>query len=207
MRRSPRSQTTLMLALLLGVWIVPVLPPQDRNNHGKAGKIACSVEEREARLHRMRTTQQDRRAAETEEEREARLTTQCDRRAAETEAEREALLQRDRERHREQQGANSQLPLLHQQSVQNKMLKFHEHMASLAVLRCTTCLEQFSGLQLCSQSTECLRCSRDKHTPKLYSSANNMHPGSVPPELQVCDLHVEPSICVVVYMLKHQCVC
>ncbi len=66
------------------------------------------------------------------------------------------------------------------------MLKFHEHMASPNVLKCTPCFEQFPGIQLCSQSTECLRCSRDKRTPKLYSSANNMDPGSVPPELQVC---------------------
>ena len=32
---------------------------------------------------------------------------------------------------------------------------------------------------------ECVRCYRDSHIPKLYSSANNMHPGLVPPELQV----------------------
>ncbi len=39
------ASSTVPLRSLLGVWIVPVLPPQDRNNHGKAGKIACSVEE------------------------------------------------------------------------------------------------------------------------------------------------------------------
>ncbi len=132
-------------------------------------------EDRHSRLHHMRTSQRDRRAAETEKEREARL--QC-----------------DGKRCREQQAVSSELPLLHHQSVQMKMLKFHEHMASLDLLRCTTCLEQFPGLQLCSQSTECLRCNRDKHTPKLYSSANNMDPGSVPPELQVC----------VIYSLNHQ---
>ena len=34
-----------------------------------------------------------------------------------------------------------------------------------------------------SQS-ECLQCSRDKKSPKLYSVDNNMDPGDVPPELQ-----------------------
>ncbi len=70
------------------------------------------------------------------------------------------------------------------------MLKFHEHMAQLDVLKCTTCLEQFPGLQICSQSTECLRCSRDKYTPKLHLSANNMDPGSEPPERQVFVIYV-----------------
>ena len=32
--------------------------------------------------------------------------------------------------------------------------------------------------------TVCSRCSRDKQEPKLYSVANNMDPGSVPPALQ-----------------------
>ena len=37
-----------------------------------------------------------------------------------------------------------------------------------------------------STQSECLRCTRDKHSPKLYSSANNMNPGVVPPQLMVC---------------------
>ena len=36
-----------------------------------------------------------------------------------------------------------------------------------------------------STESECLRCTRDKHSPKLYSSANNMKPGVVPPQLMV----------------------
>ena len=31
----------------------------------------------------------------------------------------------------------------------------------------------------------CVRCCRDKHIPKMYSSANNMDPGPLPPQLQV----------------------
>ena len=62
----------------------------------------------------MRTNQSERLAAETEEQREARLQrvhiTHSQRIVAETEQQREARLQRDRERHREQE--QPQLPLL-----------------------------------------------------------------------------------------------
>ena len=53
-------------------------------------------------------------------------------------------------------------------------------------------MEQFPGLQLCSNATECVGCSRDKNgcshdknRLKLYSPGNNMDPGSQPLELQV----------------------
>ena len=36
-----------------------------------------------------------------------------------------------------------------------------------------------------STQSECLRCTRDKHSPKLYFSVNNMNPGVVPPQLMV----------------------
>ena len=36
-----------------------------------------------------------------------------------------------------------------------------------------------------NDDVECVRCSRDKHIPKMYSAANNMNPGSLPPELMV----------------------
>ena len=65
------------------------------------------------------------------------------------------------------------------------MHKFHAHFATLDLSTCTTCLESFPGLQLHLGSAECLRCSQDKHIPKLYSSANNMDPGPIPSELQV----------------------
>jgi len=32
----------------------------------------------------------------------------------------------------------------------------------------------------------CTKCNRDSHTPKLYSAANNMDPGTLPTELMVC---------------------
>ena len=41
---------------------------------------------------------------------------------------------------------------------------------------------RFLGLKIHSHiSTECLQCSQDEHTPKLYSSTNNMDPDPVPP--------------------------
>ena len=126
-------------------------------------------EEREVRLQQMR----DRVAAETSEEREGRLQQmsdhQRDRLAAETPEQRQARLH-----HR------SQRPLFEQPCVQTKMAKFHAHMSTLDISTCTTCSEGFPGLQLYSSTSQCLQCSRDKHTPKLYTSANNMDPGPVP---------------------------
>ena len=65
-----------------------------------------------------------------------------------------------------------------------KMTTFHKEIATLSSPTCNTCMEAFPGLKVNSRS-ECVRCSRDKHTPKLYSMANNMNPGPVPSELQV----------------------
>ena len=138
----------------------------------------------------MSANQCHRLAAETEEEREAGLqrmsANQCHRLAAETEEEREARLMRDREGRRQQP---SHLPLFEQPMVRAKMQKFHAQIAALMVQKCTTCSEAFPGLQLRSQSAECMRCSRDKHIPKLYSSMNNMDPGPVPQQLQVGSNH------------------
>ena len=52
---------------------------------------------------------------------------------------------------------------------------------------CSICSEKFPGMKVKStgRMLECVRCSHDRHVPKLYSSSNNMHPGLVPLELQV----------------------
>ena len=63
------------------------------------------------------------------------------------------------------------------------MYEFHMHIASLELSSCAKCSEGFPGLKVHSQSAECVRCSRDQHVPKLYSSRNNMDPGPVPPQL------------------------
>ena len=89
--------------------------------------------------------------------------------------------EQDRESHRRRR---------ERQSVHTKMVNFHSHLAALQVSKYITCLEKFPGLNVRtvspdSSDTECVRCSRDKHIPKLYLSMNNMDPGPVPPELQV----------------------
>ena len=95
-------------------------------------------------------------------------------------------------RYREQQSVQPQLPLFQQCSIQAKMRKFHVNLATLDTLTCPTCSERFPGLHFHSKSDECLCCSRDKHIPKLYSSANNMNPGPIPPQLHVSntDMHL-----------------
>ena len=82
------------------------------------------------------------------------------------------------------QHSASHEPLLEQKCVKDKMAKFHKDIAALSSPTCITCMESFPGLKVNSRS-ECVRCGRDKHTPKLYSMANNMSPGPVPSELKV----------------------
>ena len=133
----------------------------------------------------MSVTQQRRLTHETPDQREARLEqmsiTQQRRLTYETPEETAARCEQDRESHRRQR---------EQQSVRTKMVNFHSRLAALQVSKCITCLEKFPGLNVRtlppdSSDTECVRCSRDKRIPKLYSSMNNMDPGPVPPELQV----------------------
>ena len=80
--------------------------------------------------------------------------------------------------------ADHHFPLLEEQKVQDAMRSFHQEMASIQTPTCITCKEKFPGMQVNSHS-ECLRCYRDKHVPKLFSHENNMHPGQIPMELQV----------------------
>ena len=165
---------------------------------------AESSVERETRLQQMRINQSETLAAESTEEREARLLRMQDRLAAESAGEREARLQRmrinqserlaaesveEREDRRQRASgrethANREEPLK-QCSVQMKMRKFHENFATLNSSKCSTCSESFPCIKLCFPITECMRCYRDKHTPKLYSSANVMDPGPSPSQLQV----------------------
>ena len=133
----------------------------------------------------MRINQCQRLGAESAEQREARLlqvsTNQCERLAAESVEERESRQQRvnKRETH-----ANREQPFK-QRSIQMKMRSFRNYFASLSSPKCSTRLESFPGIHLCLLTTECMRCYRDKHTPKLYSSANNMDLGPLQSQLQV----------------------
>ena len=93
---------------------------------------------------------------------------------------RQQRLARRREQEREIQD-----PLFEQHVVRCKMSSFHSKLMSLEFHRCTTCLECFPDLTMAASSTECRRCTQDKHIPKLYSTANNMNPGVVPRQLPI----------------------
>ena len=143
---------------------------------------AESIEEREARLQLVRRNRQQRIASETPQETEARH-------------------QRDRESHVQHAStATSAQPQLHQPIVRSKMSKFHSEMASLQMSLCITCRERFPGLtvRMTPSGTECLRCVRDKHSPKAYSSLNNMDPGTVPHELFVNSVMIATHIVMIV---------
>lgn len=141
--------------------------------------------------------------SETEEERTARMqqlhSNRHKRLHSESAEERENRLQQDRARH-VKHPRNSQIPLLDQTDVKRKMSKFHSDLLSLQVAQCDTCSETSPGLDINPVSsntshTECKCCNQDKHIPKLYSAANNMDPGLVPPELQVCTTYCIYCIC------------
>jgi len=82
--------------------------------------------------------------------------------------------------------------LLHHPAVQSKVRQFHSRMDSLQVSTCATCMERFPGMtvKMTSAGTECIRCTKDQHSPKTFSSDNNMNPGPVPQELMVSEIPV-----------------
>ena len=117
----------------------------------------------------MSTTQRERHATKSAEERAARLQqVSANHRERLATEEREARLLHVRANQRERRAAKSS-SLTHatieepfkQRSVQLKMRKFHEHFASLSSPKCSTCFECFPGLQLCPSGTEYMRCYRD----------------------------------------------
>ena len=90
---------------------------------------------------------------------------------------------------------------LEEPQVQDKMRKFHAHMENLCFAKCTTCAESLPATRFRRLANECLRCSRDSKAPKLYSSGNNMHPGNVPHQLQVCfATHTNVSCYIYIYV-------
>jgi predicted Zn-ribbon and HTH transcriptional regulator len=76
-------------------------------------------------------------------------------------------------------------PQIDQLQIQAKLLKFHRELSEINVPTCTICDETFPGMAV-NKKSECIRCTRDKRAPKLFSADNDMHPGAVPAELQVC---------------------
>ena len=123
-------------------------------------------------------------AAETNSERAARLehlsANQNLRLAAETDDEREARMQGVAALMQQRHGLDERLPLHEQHHVQAAMHSFHAEMSSVQIPTCSTCMEIFPGMKINSRTSECLRCTRDRHEPKLYSSSS-----AVPTELQV----------------------
>ena len=96
----------------------------------------------------------------------------------------------------------SDVPLFDQDSVHTRMLNFHCKLSALEFHSCTSRLERFPNLTMAARSMECSRCSRDTRIPKLYSPANNMDPGPVPPQLQV---YSDPYTCLVLIRPCHLC--
>ena len=140
----------------------------------------CGVNERE----RVRSAHEQTIAAESMEEKESRLQhlrAAWQRRVtSETPEQTEARRDRDREYHAQLEAVEPSQ--LHNPHIHLKMKEFHSKLSTLKVSTCVTCLEGFPGLIVRSASAssaefECLRCARDKHIPKFYSSANNMNAG------------------------------
>ena len=162
-------------------------------------------EARQARLETVRAARQLRMEGETPEARQTRLETVRAARQLRIEGEtpeaRQTRLQQDRERHRQQREVNPDVPLFEQPAVSSKMRNFHTKLVSLEFYKCSSCLEHFPDMAMSTNRTECARCGRDKHIPKLYSAANNMSPGPVPPQLQVhvC-VHCMCTIGIVLYL-------
>ena len=146
-------------------------------------------EARQASLETVRAARQLSMEGETPKARQACLETMRTawqlRIEEETPEARQARLQQDRERHRQQREVNPDVPLFEQPAVSSKMRNFHTKLVLLEFYKCSSCLEHFPNLAMSTNRTECARCVRDKHIPKLYSAANNMSPGPVPPQLQV----------------------
>ena len=68
--------------------------------------------------------------------------------------------------------------------MKRSIASFHSKVAQCTYQECKTCNESFPSLVVSSTSGECVKCLRDKRSPKLYSHGNGMDPGTVPPELQ-----------------------
>lgn len=79
-----------------------------------------------------------------------------------------------------------QTETLHEQSwAQVYMNQFQTKQNQWQNKKCTTCNEQWpTRTHTCTEPYVCMRCQRDKHSPKLFSADNDMDPGSVPPCLQ-----------------------
>ena len=126
---------------------------------------------------------------ESDDQREERLARRREVYAAQSDDQREERLARRREDYAAQSNHQREERLPRTQQIHDsRLIKFHDSVSSMAFSKCDTCLERFPNLSVMTQANginECIRCGNDKHIPKLFSSANNMDPGAVPPQLQV----------------------
>ena len=136
-----------------------------------------ATEQHEQRLARRREKDRAKRQSERAEDREERLLRRREQAGAKAQTQQ---AKSSRLTHSSQSGASES------QLHEHKLLNFHSRLASLQSATCSSCLECWPNLNMASHSTECSRCSKDKNIPKLYSSANNMDPGPIPTQLQVC---------------------
>ena len=138
-------------------------------------------DQRAARLAQLSRNRQERLSSETEDQRPARLAqlsrNQQERLFSETPEERQCRLQCDRDVHQRTRVLRSQ---------SQKVEKYHADLANLSSASvCSTCNELVQRSSHESSDIECIRCSRDSSSPKLYSESNKMNPGPVPCCLQV----------------------
>ena len=68
--------------------------------------------------------------------------------------------------------------------VRRMQQEFHGKLATLQSQLCSICLERHD-FSTNDHAGACNRCHNDSLLPKLYSAADNMDPGPVPPELTV----------------------
>ena len=98
----------------------------------------------------------------------------------ETPEERQRRLQLDRVGHKQTRQLRTQ---------SQKIVKNHADLANLSSSSaCSTCHELILRNSHESSDIECIRCSRDSSSPKLYSESNEMNPGPVPCCLQVSNI-------------------
>ena len=155
---------------------------EDRLAREQQRKREETEEEREDRL----ASRRQRRREETEEEREDRLASRRQRRREETGEEREDRLASRRQRRREETEEKREDRLASRRqlrsNLESSLSKFQDKQEQWQHAKCSVCAEQWpvrkSNTDL--DSYICLRCSRDKRSPKMFSAHNDMDPGSVP---------------------------
>ena len=141
---------------------------------------AQSPKERDARLQQVTTAREQTIATESTKERQTRLQQLIS-----------AQQQMIAAEPQEERGPSSTLKDCSATGLLNNRIadeSTEEREARLKQLRTAKHFQVYMSVRSVSTSStqsECLRCTRDKHSPKLYSSANNMNPGVVPPQLMV----------------------